>query len=49
MGRKRIQTMQLTGYLIEVIADAGHLTKQCRINVRHTPATQYMFTQTERT
>ena len=49
MGRKRIQTMQLTSYLIKVIADTGHLAKQYRINVRHTPATQYMFTQTERT
>ena len=39
MRRKRIQTMQLTGYLIEVIADAGHLAKQCRVNVRHTPTT----------
>ncbi|SAX93732.1 Uncharacterised protein [Klebsiella pneumoniae] len=49
MGRKRIQTMQLTSYLIKVIADTGHLPKQYRINVRHTPTTQYMFTQTERT
>ena len=44
MGRKRIQTMQLTSYLIKVIADTGHLPKQYRINVRHTPTTQYMFT-----
>ena len=39
MGRDSVQTMQLTGYLIKVISDAGHLAKQCRIYVRHTPTT----------